>query len=122
MYLGIVETESGSPRLSRDLIWDCNLGIRLLDSSVGAFAITSLGALFAVASLLYWECVSRCFVPALPVWELFAVGVVVVPALTSPSLKIDAPPKTNIVRLHDARYRHCSCVTRNRIWYGNSGM
>ena len=54
MYLGIVETESGSPRLSRDLIRDCDLRMRLLDSSVGAFAITSLGALFAVASLLYW--------------------------------------------------------------------
>ena len=65
MYLGIVETESGSPRLSRDLIRDCNLSMRLLDSSVGAFAITSLGALrrtfvdsspcaLAAASLLYW--------------------------------------------------------------------
>ena len=47
-YLGIVETESGSPRLSRDLIRDCNLGMRLLDSTVGACAITSMRALFAV--------------------------------------------------------------------------
>ena len=28
--------------------------MRLLNSSVGAFAITSLGAQFAIASLLYW--------------------------------------------------------------------
>jgi len=48
VYLGIVETESGLPRLSRDLIRDCNLGMQLLDSSVGAFTITSLRALFAV--------------------------------------------------------------------------
>ena len=41
MYLGIVKTESGSPRLSRDLIRGCNITMRLLDSSVGAFAITS---------------------------------------------------------------------------------
>jgi len=54
VYLGIVETESGSPRLSGDLIRGCNLDMRLLDSSVGVFAITSPGALFAVASLLYW--------------------------------------------------------------------
>jgi hypothetical protein len=54
VYLGIVETESESTRLSRNLIRDCDLRMRLLDSSVGAFAITSLGALFAVASLLYW--------------------------------------------------------------------
>ena len=47
MYLGIVETELGSPRLSRDLIRDCNLDMRL-DSTVGVFAITSLRALFAV--------------------------------------------------------------------------
>ena len=82
MYLGIVETESGSPRLSRDLIRDCNLGMWLIDSSVGAFAITSLGALFAVLGvqlllLLHvhlpllpfsmGKCVSQCFVPALPV-------------------------------------------------------
>jgi len=53
VYLGIVETESGSPRLSRDLIRDCNLTMRLLDPSVGVFAVTSLGALFAVASLLW---------------------------------------------------------------------
>jgi len=83
VYLRIVETESGSPRLSRDLIRVCNLCIRLLDSSVGAFATTSLRALFAVLGvqlllLLHvhlplpafsiGECVSRCFVPALPVW------------------------------------------------------
>ena len=44
---------SGLPRMSRDLIRDRNLGMRLLDSSVGAFAITSLGA-HADASLLHW--------------------------------------------------------------------
>jgi hypothetical protein len=54
VYLRIVETESGSPRLSRDLIRDRDMRMRLLDSSVGAFAITSRGALFAVASILYW--------------------------------------------------------------------
>jgi hypothetical protein len=54
VYLGIVETGSGSPRQSRDLIRACNLGMWFIDSSVGAFAITSLRALFAVASLLYW--------------------------------------------------------------------
>jgi len=48
VYLGIVETESGSPRLSWDLIRDCHLDMSLLDSSVGAFAITSLRALFPV--------------------------------------------------------------------------
>ena len=58
MYLGIVETESGSPRLSRDLILVCNLCMQLLDSSVGAFAITSFCARFAAASLLYWR---MCF-------------------------------------------------------------
>ena len=46
--MGIAETESGSPRLSRNLIRVCNCCMRLLDSSVGAFAITSLCALFAV--------------------------------------------------------------------------
>jgi len=54
VYRGIVETELGTPRQSRDLIRDCDLRMRLLDSSVDAFAITSLGALFAVASLRYW--------------------------------------------------------------------
>jgi hypothetical protein len=48
VYLGIVENESGSLRLSRDLIWVCNLVMQLLDASVGAFAITSRGVLFAV--------------------------------------------------------------------------
>ena len=47
MYLVNAESESGSPGLSRDLIWDCNLDMRL-DSTVGVFAITSLRALFAV--------------------------------------------------------------------------
>ena len=58
MYLGIVETESGSYSA-------CHLGMRHPDSSVGSFAITSLGALRrtlvdsspcanAAASLLYW--------------------------------------------------------------------
>jgi len=52
VYLRILETESGLPRLSRVLILDCNYDMQLLDSSVGAFAITSLvvntfhGALF----------------------------------------------------------------------------
>ena len=55
MYLRIVETQSGSPGLSQDLVWDCNLDIRFPDSSTRAFAITSLGALFAVATLLYWS-------------------------------------------------------------------
>ena len=56
-------------RLSQDRIRDCDLRMRLLDSSVGAFAITSLRALFrrsrstivasspcalTAASLLYW--------------------------------------------------------------------
>jgi hypothetical protein len=49
--LGIVETESGSPRLSWDLIRVCNLCMWLLYSSVGAFAITSLCA-HTAASLL----------------------------------------------------------------------
>ena len=48
MYFGISETESGSPRLSRDLIRDCDLDMWLLDSSVGVFTITSLRPLFAV--------------------------------------------------------------------------
>jgi hypothetical protein len=48
VYLNIVETELGSPRLRQDLIRDCDVRIQLLDVSVGAFAITSLGALFAV--------------------------------------------------------------------------
>jgi hypothetical protein len=54
VYLGIVETESGSQKLTRDLTGDCDLRMRLLDSSAGPFAITSLGALFAIASLLNW--------------------------------------------------------------------
>jgi hypothetical protein len=52
-YLEIVEIESGSPRPSWHLSRVCNLCMRLVDSPVGAFAITSLPALFAVASLLY---------------------------------------------------------------------
>jgi hypothetical protein len=48
VYLGIVETESGSPRLCQVFIRDFNLRMRLLDSTVGAFAITSMRALFAV--------------------------------------------------------------------------
>jgi len=82
VYLAIVETESGSPRLSRDVIRDCDLPMRLLDSSVGAFAITSLGAFFAflgvqlllllhvhlpLSAFHVGECISQCFVPALPV-------------------------------------------------------
>ena len=82
MYLGIVETELGSPRLSRDLIRVFNLCMQCLDSSVGAFAITSLRALFAVLGVHVFhlvhvhlplpafsigECVSWCVVPALPV-------------------------------------------------------
>jgi hypothetical protein len=78
----IVETESGSPRLCRDLIRDCDLCMRLLDSSVGAFAITSLRALFPVLGVQLLlilhvhlplpassidECISWCFVRALPV-------------------------------------------------------
>ena len=66
MYLGIVETESGSPRLSRDLIRDCNLHMRLLDSSVGVFAITSLGHM-PLPAFSIGECILQCFVPALPV-------------------------------------------------------
>jgi hypothetical protein len=54
VYVVIVETEWGSPRLSRDLIRVSILCMRLLDASVGVFAITSLLALFAIASLLYW--------------------------------------------------------------------
>jgi len=38
----------GSPRLNRGLIKDCDLDMWLLDSFVGAFAITSLHALFAI--------------------------------------------------------------------------
>ena len=53
VYLGIVETDLGSPRLSRDLVRDCNLDMRLIDSSEGVFAITSLCA-HAAASVLYW--------------------------------------------------------------------
>ena len=65
MYLEIVEPELGSPRLSCDLIRECNMGMWHLDSSAGVFAITSLGALhrtfgdsspclLAAASLVYW--------------------------------------------------------------------
>jgi hypothetical protein len=53
------------------------------------------------------ECVSQCFVPALPVQELFAVAIVAIPALSSPTIKIVAPRNINLVRL--VRYRHCSC-------------
>jgi hypothetical protein len=80
--LKIVETESGSPRLSRELFRDCKMGMQLHDSSVGAFAMNTLGALFAVLGvqlllLLHvhlallascvGECISLCFVPARPV-------------------------------------------------------
>jgi hypothetical protein len=49
LQLGIL----GLLRLSQDLIQDCNLTMRLLDPSVGVFAITSLGAPFASANL-FW--------------------------------------------------------------------
>jgi hypothetical protein len=52
--VGIAKTELESTRQSRDLNRDCDLRMPILDSSVGAFAVTSLGALFAVASLFYW--------------------------------------------------------------------
>jgi hypothetical protein len=80
VYLKIVETESELPKLCRDLIQDYNMVMRLLDSSVGEFAITPLGALFVVLGvqlllLLHvhlallasciGEYISRCFVPAL---------------------------------------------------------
>ena len=57
--------------------------MRLLDSSVGAFAITFLLALFAILGVQLFlllplhlllpafhigKCVSQCFVPALLVW------------------------------------------------------
>ena len=54
VYLGIVETESELLRLSQNLIWGFNFGKLLLNSSVGAFAITSPGAHFAVGSLFNW--------------------------------------------------------------------
>jgi hypothetical protein len=63
VYLGIVKTEWGSPRLSRDLIWVCNLCMQILDASGGAFAITSLRVLFTVLGvqlllLLHVHCTS----------------------------------------------------------------
>jgi hypothetical protein len=116
------------PRLSRDLIWVCNFCMRLVDSSVGAFAITSLRALFAILGvhlllLLHvhlplpafsiGESVSWCIIPAFPVRKLLAVRVVAIPALSSPSLKIVAQLTTYLIRLGDVRYRHCSCMTRD---------
>jgi len=53
MYPGIVMTELGSPRLSRDLIRDCNFDMRFLDSYASVFAITSLSS-HAAATVLYW--------------------------------------------------------------------
>lgn len=73
---------SQMPRLSQNLIANCNCRMQLLDSSVGVFAIASLYALFAVLSvrlllLLHLhlplpafsigECDSQCIVPPLPV-------------------------------------------------------
>jgi hypothetical protein len=67
VYLGIVETQSGSLRLSRDLIRDCDLSMRLLDSSVGVFAITSLGKFSPLLAFSIGEWISWCVVSALPV-------------------------------------------------------
>lgn len=44
----------GLARLSWDLIQDCTMDMQLLDSFVGVFVLTSLGALFIVASVFYW--------------------------------------------------------------------
>jgi len=63
VYLGIVQTESESPRLSQDLMWDCDLGMQLLDESVGVFAITSLGALSQFSEYhccFFSMCTCRC--------------------------------------------------------------
>jgi hypothetical protein len=79
----IAESKSSTPRLSRDLIRVCNLFTQHLDSSVGAFATTSISAHFAVLGLQSMhllhmdlpqpaisigEFVSRCFFPELQVW------------------------------------------------------
>jgi len=53
-------TQSGSPRLGQDLIRLYDLPMRHLDSSLGAFAITSQGVHCTCASLLYWSL--RCMV------------------------------------------------------------
>ena len=121
MYLGIVETESGSPRLSRDLIRVCNLCMRLLDSSVGAFATTSLRALFAVLRVqlllllhVHLPLLAFSIGECVSVLRSCTSGTVIVRSrnccdsgLSSPPLKIVAPSRINLVRL--VRYRHCSC-------------
>jgi len=100
--------------------------MRLPHSSVGAFAMTSLGALFPIlgAQLLVLllvhlplpafstaECDSQCLLPALPVLSV-AVGVVFV-ALSSPSLKVVALPKTNLILLHGVRYQQWNSVIQD---------
>jgi hypothetical protein len=59
IYLEIVETDLGSPRLRWDLICVCNLYMGLLDSSVGAFAITSL-RVHLPFSEINWSFFSTC--------------------------------------------------------------
>ena len=129
VYLGMVEIELELPRLIWDLGWGCNLGMRILDSSLGAFAITSLHALFAclrveLLILLYvhlpllfssiGQYVSPCFMPALLVRSLFAVWIVAHPAQSSPCLKIVAPLTTYLKQLRDVRFWHCHWVTEDQ--------
>jgi len=98
-YLSIEETKWGLPRMSWDHIQDCSLNLQLLDSSVGVFAITSVGALFAILgvqllllphvhflllALCIGERVSWCFIPALPVWYV-VVGVGAILPIPSPA-------------------------------------
>jgi uncharacterized membrane protein (DUF106 family) len=56
------------------------------------------------------EYVSQCFIPALLVLY-FAVGVVAIPALSSPSLTMVAQPTIKLVRL--VQYQQCCSVTRD---------
>ena len=113
MYLGIVESESGSPGLSRDLIRDCNLDMWLLDSSAGVFAITSLGALFAIVSLPYWQMrftvIRSCTASMVIVCGRGCCNSgTVIPLFNDRCSATD-----NLV--WPVRYRHCTCVTLDLI-------
>jgi len=61
VFVGIVETELGWPRLGWELIQHGNLGMQLLDSSGGAFDMTLLhSSLFLVYNCYSFMGISGC--------------------------------------------------------------
>jgi len=88
--------ELRSPILSKNLIPDCKLGMPLLDSSVGPSGLSSLGVHITILRVwtlplvqvhlpllrfTFGKCCLQCFIHTYPIWYLFILRIVVIPAL-----------------------------------------